>query len=67
MKNYKRSICATCRHAPYCSLTTDMSAIYSCSEYIHHLDEEETIPLLVSVEMSSTNAIENQHKEIVLN
>ncbi len=64
MKNYNRSICSTCIHAPYCSLTTDMSSINSCSEYVHHLDTDEESILKVSLEMTT---ITNTKNHVVLN
>ena len=64
MKNYKRSICSTCRHAPYCSLTTDMSNISSCSEYVHHLDKDNEPLLVVSLEMSNDT---HKNHELILN
>lgn len=73
MKNYLRSICSTCKHAPYCSLTTDMSAISSCSEYAHHLDKDIGPMIMVSVEMASeefefsSRATRNKQKEFLLN
>ncbi len=67
MKDYRRSICSTCRHAPYCSLTTDMSNISSCSEYVHHLDTGEEPTYMVSIEMMGNNRQRNKRKEPVLN
>ena len=73
MKNYKRTICSNCRHAPYCSLTTDMSNISSCSEYVHHLDKDNEPTVMVSIEMASDNAVlisqatKNEQKELLLN
>lgn len=73
MKNYKRSICSTCRHAPYCSLTTNMSNIWSCSEYAHYLDKEKEPVFMVSLEMVSKRSTcvghskKNEQKELLLN
>ncbi|MBD0852211.1 hypothetical protein [Maribacter arenosus] len=70
MKNYKRSICSTCRHAPHCSLTTDMSSISSCSEYVHHLDKDNEPMVMVSVETASDHLAygrqANKNKELLI-
>lgn len=68
MKSYKRSICSTCRHATYCSLTSDMSNISSCSEYVHRLDE--TYPQTIDdpIELFSSNGKkkDKEDKQLVL-
>lgn len=59
-----RSICSTCRHAPYCSLTTDKSTIVSCSEYSHFLDITSEPIVVISNEMASSDEL---NSELVLN
>lgn len=53
MKEYKRSICSTCYHLTYCSLTTDKTSVSSCSEYAHLLEGDESPVIMVSTEMTS--------------
>lgn len=67
MKNYSRSICSTCSHALYCSLTTDMSNINSCSEYAHYLDENKDYPPVQSAEKGRAAQQKNESQELVLN
>lgn len=33
MNNLEKSLCATCEHLVYCSLTSNKKSIWSCSEY----------------------------------
>ena len=63
MKNYMRSICSTCTHAAYCSLTKDKNSIYACSEYFHFLDHNNEPVMVISNEMSSSEF----NRELVLN
>ena len=63
MKNYDRSICSTCRHLMYCSLSRDKRMIYSCSQYFHFLDVTSDSTLVISDEMASHEL----KRELVLN
>ncbi|KAA2219010.1 hypothetical protein [Maribacter flavus] len=66
MGNYKRSICSTCRHAPYCSLTTDMGNISSCSDYWHYFDDDSEPEYMVSEEMMGETVPRIPNKEPIL-
>lgn len=66
MKNYNHSLCSTCEHTLYCSLTTDMSTISSCSEYIHHL-ENPSSAIQVSTKYATDETQNKQKKELLLN
>jgi len=43
MKTLERSLCRTCRHVNSCSLTSNKSFIWSCSEYELAEDKQENI------------------------
>ncbi|CAG2532385.1 hypothetical protein SAMN05192540_2375 [Maribacter dokdonensis] len=63
MKNYMRSICSTCTHHSYCSITKDKYNIHSCSEYVHFMDFTNKPITVISNEMSSSEL----NNELVLN
>ena len=65
MNKYESSICSTCRHRPFCSLTTNMSSIHSCSEYVHQLDLVKDPIVMISAEMADNfgyvgNTVKNE-------
>lgn len=66
MKNYKRSICSSCTHVPYCSITTYMGNISSCSEYRHYLDDNRESEYMVSEEMMGETVTMIPNKEGIL-
>lgn len=66
MKNYKLSICSTCRNMLHCSLTRNHQNIYSCSEYVHELDKDYFPLTLVSLEITSEEHFQNEQNIIVI-
>lgn len=57
MKELVRSLCSTCRHVAYCSLSTDRTNIQLCNEYVHRLDEGDGPAIMVTNEMINIKKI----------
>lgn len=67
MKKYLRSICSTCSHLANCSLTTYKDNISSCSEYVHHLDNDPVPTMMGMTEDDSHDHKNYEPKEMILN
>ncbi|GGG87877.1 hypothetical protein GCM10011416_00110 [Polaribacter pacificus] len=59
MNSLEKSLCSTCAYLESCALTTDKNFIWSCSEYMHNEDYQQSIK---NVSSTDFDFIENEKK-----
>ncbi len=51
MNEIVRSLCSTCEHRQYCSLSNNKTHINLCNEYRHYLEDNKEPIVMISDEM----------------
>ncbi|NYJ27852.1 hypothetical protein GGE08_001906 [Muricauda sp. ARW1Y1] len=52
MNEFVRSICSTCIHRTYCSLSEQRAYTNLCNEYQHYLEDTDLPTIVISDEMN---------------